>query len=172
MKAFIACMLLCTITYGQDLVKPNLAPERNVQDTYHDITLDDPYRYMEDLENQEVVQWMKDNTNYAEGVMDNISGKQALFDTMLEMFSRRAASISNVSITDDDVYYFVKRQPGEEIGKVYKRMGYEGEDELFFDPQSYNTDSGAVYTVGSIIPNHGGTTIAISVAQSLIVSRA
>lgn len=132
-KLFFAMLFIgFYVINAQESFKPELAPVKVVTNTYYDLTLEDPYQYMEDLSNPEVITWMKDNANYASSVLNRISGKKALFDKMMELINRRAASISNLVITKSNVYYYIKCIPGEEIGKMYKRNGYEGEEILFF----------------------------------------
>ncbi|MBC3757650.1 S9 family peptidase [Hyunsoonleella sp. SJ7] len=153
----------CTLT-AQEISKPGLAPVKMVVDNYHGVELEDPYRYMEDLSNEEVIKWMKDNADYAKSVLNNIPGKQKLFDAIMELINRSSESIYALSITKDDTYYYLKRKPGEDIAKMYKRQGFSGEEVLFFDPETYNSDSEKTYTISSISPNFQGDKIAVGVS--------
>ena len=78
---------------AQETFKPALAPVKMVTNQYHGVTLEDPYQYMEDLSNPEVITWMKENASYASSVLNSISGKKALFDKMMELINRTASSI-------------------------------------------------------------------------------
>lgn len=152
---------------SQEFVKPE-PPEaqRNITNTYFNTTLNDPYQFLEDLDDPSVVTWMKDNTNYANSVLDNISGKQAMLDKMLELINRTSAEISSLRITDDNMYLYLKRVPGEEISKMYRRDGYDGKELLFFDPTTYKKEEGKTYTVNSIRPDIQGDKVAITVAAN------
>ncbi|MBP0905391.1 prolyl oligopeptidase family serine peptidase [Mariniflexile gromovii] len=151
---------------AQESIKPALAPVKVVTNQYHGITLEDPYQYMEDLSNPEVVSWMKENANYASSVLNSISGKKVLFDKMMELIDRRASSVNGLKITKSNVYYYLKRVPGEEIAKMYKRNGYEGEESLFFDPETYKEGTDETYAIQSISPNIQGDKIAVTVAAN------
>ena len=159
-------MVSCCSIYAQESIKPDLAPVKIVTNQYHGLTLEDPYQYMEDLSNPEVITWMKENANYASSILSSISGKRALFDKMMELINRRASSISNLVITKSDVYYYLKRVPGEEIARMYKRLGYEGEETLFFDSKTYKEGSEETYAIQSINPNIQGDKIAVTVAAN------
>ena len=50
--------LFCITVNAQELFKPDLAPVKIVTNQYHGVTLEDPYQYMEDLSNPEVITWM------------------------------------------------------------------------------------------------------------------
>ncbi len=158
--------LFCITVNAQELFKPDLAPVKIVTNQYHGVTLEDPYQYMEDLSNPEVITWMKENANYASSILNSISGKQELFDKMMELINRRASSVNSLVITKTNVYYYLKRVPGEEISKMYKRQGYEGEESLFFDPETYNEGAEETYTIESINPNFQGDKIAVTVAAN------
>ena len=162
-------VLLCAIpftVFSQEIVKPEPLPQQNVTNSYHGVTLNDPYQFLENLDDQKVVTWMKDNTNYANSILDNISEKQAMFDKMLELINRTSASISNLRITENNTYFYLKRIPGEEIYKMYKRVGYDGKEVLFFDPTQYKKEAGKTYTISSITPNIKGDKIAVAVSPN------
>lgn len=159
-------MVFCFIVNAQETFKPDLAPVKVVTNQYHGVTLEDPYQYMEDLDNPEVISWMKENANYATSILNGISGKKALFDKMMELINRRASSINSLAITKSNVYYYLKRVPGEEIAKMYKRLGYEGEETLFFDPETYKEGAEETYVIESINPNIKGDKIAVTVAAN------
>ena len=168
MKKLLGIMLMvfCFIVNAQETFKPDLAPVKVVTNQYHGVTLEDPYQYMEDLDNPEVISWMKENANYATSILNGISGKKALFDKMMELINRRASSINSLAITKSNVYYYLKRVPGEEIAKMYKRLGYEGEETLFFDPETYKEGAEETYVIESINPNIKGDKIAVTVAAN------
>ncbi len=168
MKLFFYTVLFTIpfIAFSQASVKPEPLPQQNVTNTYFDITLNDPYQFLENLDDTSVVTWMKDNSNYANSILDNISGKQAMLDKMMELINRTSASISSLQITDDNTYFYLKRVPGEEISKMYKRDGYDGKEVLFFDPTAYKKEEGKTYTVNSISPNIEGDKVAITVAAN------
>lgn len=151
---------------AQESLKPEPPPQKNATNTYFDVTLNDPYQFIENLDDPNVVAWIKDNANYANSILDNISGKQAMFDKMMELINRTSAAIGSLRITDDNTYFYLKRVPGEEISKMYKRDGYDGEETLFFDPTQYKKEEGSTYTVSGISPNIKGDKIAVTVAAS------
>ncbi|QDO94326.1 S9 family peptidase [Formosa sediminum] len=168
MKRIVYALLLMVTSHvtAQLTVKPEVLPQKPVSNTYFETTLNDPYQYLEDLNDPTVITWMKDNTNYSTSVLNNISGKQELFNRMKSLIERQSASISFLNIADDGTYYYVKRVPGEEIGKLYKRKGYKGKETLFFDPTQYKKEEGKIYTISDISPNIKGDKIAVSISAN------
>ncbi|WP_016991300.1 hypothetical protein [Flavobacterium sp. ACAM 123] len=144
MKKIFYVLLFATpfIAFSQGFAKPEPLQQKNVTNTYFGTSLNDPYPFLEDLDDPGVVMWMKENANYANSILDNISGKKAMLDKMMELINRTSESISSLQITDDNTYFYSKRVPGEEISKMYKRNGCKGKEVLFFDPTAYKKEEG------------------------------
>ncbi len=167
MKRFLLlCMLFHLVpVFAQVAPKPKNATPKVVKDVYHGITVEDPYRYMEDLNDPDVVSWLRSNTDYAEAVLNTIPEKDALLEKIRELDSRTAANIMNVNITDNDIYYYLKMTPKDESGKLYVRDGYEGSEKLLLDPEKYK-DNDKTYTILSLAPNHTGDKVAVRLAPN------
>ncbi|MCY2687146.1 prolyl oligopeptidase family serine peptidase [Salinimicrobium sp. TH3] len=167
MKRFLLlCMLFNLVpVFAQVAPKPENATPKVVKDVYHGITVEDPYRYMEDLNDPDVVNWLRSNTDYAEAVLNTIPEKDALLEKIRELDSRTAAKIMNVSITDNDTYYYLKMTPQDESGKLYVRDGYEGSEKLLLDPEKYK-DNDKTYTILSLEPNQTGDKVAVRLAPN------
>ncbi|MUP45809.1 S9 family peptidase [Gramella sp. BOM4] len=156
--------LLPMLGFSQEIIKPETLKPKPVVDNYHGQRLEDPYRYLENMKDEKVLTWMKANTNYAEAILDAIPEKDEMFRKMKEMDSRTAANISNLNITRNDMYYYLKTRPEDQVGKLYFRKGYEGDEVLLLDPEKYNTDSGYTYAITSVIPDRLGNRVAVILA--------
>ena len=163
-------MLLCTLltlfpVLAQVTPKPENAKPEVVTNVYHGTTLEDPYRYMEDLNDPKVVNWLRSNTDYAEAVLNNIPEKDELHEKIRELDSRTAARVMNVNITDDDTYYYLKMTPKDESGKLYVRNGYEGSEKLLLDPEEYK-ETDKTYSILGVNPNVKGDKVAVRLAPN------
>ncbi|MGW8316865.1 MAG: hypothetical protein ACWGNV_14800, partial [Bacteroidales bacterium] len=145
--------------------KPEPAPIRPVQNTYWGTTLTDPYQYMENLEDTVVRSWMIANADYARAILDAIPGRQALVDKMKEFDSRRSESAYNLTILDNDRYFYLKTTPEDETGKLYTRDGFNGTERLLFDPQTYGEDT-LDYVISSVSPTFEGDKVAFTVSPN------
>ncbi|GAA4322805.1 prolyl oligopeptidase family serine peptidase [Pontixanthobacter gangjinensis] len=163
-QIFILFLLAPFFVIGQQIVKPEKAEPEKVVDDYHGIKVEDPYRYMENLDDPEVINWMKANTNYAEAVLDAIPGKQEMIKKIKEMDSRTASRVNNLNITSNDLYYYLKTRPEDQTGKLYFRKGYEGQESLLLDPDKYKADSGKTYTISSVNPDRMGNKVGVILA--------
>ncbi len=120
-----------------------LAPIRPVSETFFGQTVTDPYRYLEDVKNPEVVAYMRAQGEHARAVLDSIPGRAKLAARIAELADSGVA-ISGVQVTagassaansSPRIFYY-KLAPGETMRKLYVRDGYNGAERLLFDAQS------------------------------------
>src|SRR5271167_2996224 len=67
-----------SVTLAQKSTAPPVAPVRVVTEEYFGTKVADPYRYMENLKDPEVVQWFKEQDAYTRSVLSRIPGRDAL----------------------------------------------------------------------------------------------
>ena len=120
---------------------PPVAAIRNISETFFGQTVVDPYRYMEDVKNPEVVAYMKGQGEFARMTLDAIPGRAAL-EARIGALAEASVSITNVQIsgtgTATRVFYY-KISPGESMHKLYVRDGIAGKERLLFDAQTLNS---------------------------------
>ncbi len=173
MKALLSLLCLSLFLFVQcssvkKPEKPPLAKVNPVVDVYFGKKITDPYRYMEDLKDTSVQKWMKQQSDYARAVLNSIPGRQALIKKMEEFDKRKSAKISELVITDNDVYFYLKTTPTDETGKLYTRKGFGGKEELLFDPALFSKDTTQKYVITeySISPTDDGSLVAFEVAPN------
>ena len=124
-----------------------VAPVQVVTDDYFGQSIDDPYRYLEDMKNEDVIDWFKAQGDYAAEVMNLVNGRDELVAKFKELDQRRSSRVFNLNITENDLYFYLKMTPEDEVGKLYMRKGYAGDEVFLFDPSTYNKDEGKQYTI-------------------------
>ena len=121
-------------------VGPPVAPVRNVLETFFGNVVVDPYRYLEDVKNAEVITYMKAQGELARKTLDAIPGRAAMLNR-ISTLSEAGVAISSVQISGTGastrVFYY-KLSPGESMRKLYVRDGFNGAERLLFDAQSLN----------------------------------
>ncbi len=147
------------------LQKPPLAPREEIVDTYFGVNLTDPYRNMENLKDINVINWMKEQSDYTRKVINSITGRQQLLDKMEEFDNRRTEKVYNLKVTENDYHFYLKRTPDDETGKLYYRNGYEGVETLLLDPENYKDDT-LNYIINYIYPTDDGSKIALEISPN------
>ncbi|AJW64135.1 Prolyl endopeptidase precursor [Elizabethkingia miricola] len=145
--------------------KSNLALSVPTVDEYFGIKINDEYRNLEDLKDPKVISWMKSQADYTNSILNQIPKKNYYVEKRLEFDKRKLFSISNVRITSNDKYFYLKKNANEKISKVYYRKGLKGEEKLLYDPSSNNSDSKHEYIVSLISPSWDGSKLAISLTE-------
>lgn len=170
MKTKVLFLLLISfvfITCSQKptLEKPPVAPVKPVTDTYFGTSITDNYRYMENVEDTTVQHWLKAESDFTKSVFDRIDARQGLIDKMYEFDSRRTTTVTNLVITDNDSYFYLKTTPEDETGKLFYRKGLKGEETLLFDPDKFGTDS-AKYVINNVTPSFDAKYVAFGVTPN------
>lgn len=170
-RALMLCLVLCTATLPLQEVhaairglQKALPPIRPVTETICDTTITDPYRALEDLSDPEVDRWMRSEAARAREVLDGLPHREEMLAMMREFDSRRKEQVYNLVISESNRYFYLKRQPGEEVGQLFWRDGFEGNETLLFDPRKYGKESGADYVISRVSPSHDGRKAAVAVS--------
>jgi len=137
---------------------PPVAPVRAVIDDYHGTKVADPYRYMENLNDPEVLSWMKAQDAYARGVLAAIPGRKKLRERIRELDQSVPEVVARR--LPGDQYLILKRLPAENTRKVYLRQGLSGQDRLLVDPEKItlapvDQGKGTNAIFGSVMSNDG-----------------
>lgn len=168
MKIIHVTWLLSLIFVGPVnlFAQPPKAPSQPVTETYFGKQVTDPYRNLENLKDSGVQQWMKAQTDYTHAVLNSLPGRQQLLDMMEDFDKRVSAKISNLVITGNDVYFYLKITPGDEAAKLYTRNGFTGKETLLYDPADYSVDTMKKYVIVYTYPTDDGSLIGIEIAPN------
>jgi prolyl oligopeptidase len=114
-------------------LSPPPTPVRTVVDDYNGTRVADPYRYMENLGDPEVAAWFKAQNDYTRGTLDRIPGREKLLER-IQMLDQSVPQVYELRLPGDAFIIF-KRQPTEDVWKIYLRNGLRAADRLLVDPE-------------------------------------
>jgi len=154
-------LLFSTGLYAQ-LAYP---PTRTVEspDTYWGKTYNDSYRWLENIKSKEVEDWFKAQADFSKSTLDKIAVKDSLVKEWMSLDKLKPASYSDIIYKGTRLFY-KKTKGGENVGKLYYRQGWDGQEKLLFDPSTYR--EGVVTTIQSIIPSLDGKKIALGLSAA------
>ncbi|SHG59752.1 prolyl oligopeptidase family serine peptidase [Chryseobacterium vrystaatense] len=141
--------------------KTNLAPSKPATDIHFGVKLTDEYRNLEDLQDVSTTNWMKSQTEYSTSVLNSIPNKNYYLNKRLELDKRQDYSISDLKITANDEYFYLKKKADEKTAKVYYRNGFNGQELLLYDPYKPDHD----YLITLVSPSWDGKKLAISLSE-------
>lgn len=92
--------------------------------------------------------------------------KRYYLEQRLEFDSRQGFSVSDLKITNNNKYFYLKKSSNEKAAKLYYRDGFLGKEEFLFDPASFKSSDGDhEYIINYISPSLVGDKIAIAMAE-------
>lgn len=159
-------VLLVSLSGCYRTEKPPKAIVNLIEEEYFGVTVSDPYRYMENMDDTIFLDWMKEYAGYTRKILDEIPGKEGLLNDMIDFDSRKSDMIYALSITESDRYFYLKMTPEDEIEKLYYRDTYHGTEKLLFDPETYSSDESVSYAISQYVPSLDGEFATISVAAN------
>ncbi len=140
-------------------------PETRVEiarDTYFGMTIDDPYRWMEDRHSDEFETWLREQAEYTRAHLDALPERTPLL-ARIEELSNAGAMVRDLKTAGERIFY-LKQEPGEELPRLVCRLVSKGEGEqVLFDP---NTLTGEAHTaIDWYYPSRDGRFVAYGISQ-------
>jgi len=164
----LTILFLSALFFGFENVaaqNPPAARIENVVDEHFGVKVDDPYRYMENLEDPYVQQWFREQADYAANILSHLPARQELLDRLMELDTGRPFSTYRYFRLKDGTLFFMKRNAGENLSKLYVREA-SGEERLLVDPEKVPAEEGEHYALWAYRPSPGGKFLVYGLAKS------
>ncbi|WP_419489418.1 prolyl oligopeptidase family serine peptidase [Chryseobacterium bernardetii] len=146
--------------------KTNLAPSKPVTDKYFETNIVDEYRNLENIEDAQTLNWMNLQTAYTNSILERIPKRNYYLEKRLEIDKRQGNSVSNLKISSNNKYFYLKKSGNEKVDKLYYRDGFSGTERLLYDPATYkNSEPNHSFVINHISPSWDGSKIAISMSE-------
>ena len=129
-------------------------------DTYHGVTVADPYRWLEDdvRESDEVRAWVEEQNRLAFGYLEELPHRQQIEDLLTRLWDYER---SGAPFRRGDHYYFFGNDGLQNQDVLYRQPTHGGESELVIDPNSWSEDG--TLALGSVSLSPDGRYLAYSI---------
>jgi prolyl oligopeptidase len=151
---------------AQELQVPPVAPVRVVAEDYFGTKVSDPYRYMENLKDPQVVKWFSDQDAYTRLVLSRIPGRKVLLKRIQQLDESGPPRVFDFQRFQNQRYFYQKRLANENIAKLYMRTRLQGHEKLILDPDKRSTKSDEHYTLNYYSPSLDGRFVAYGISPS------
>ncbi|CCH52671.1 prolyl oligopeptidase [Fibrisoma limi BUZ 3] len=141
--------------------KPPVAPVRPVVDDYFGTKITDPYRWMEDMKNPELLGWMKAQADHTRSVLDQIPGRREISKRLMELSNAAPARVSSVRRLPGEQYVYLKTNANENIASLYVRRGLKGTEVRLVDPRKLTPNNAQPVSISYFSPSWDGKWIAV-----------
>ncbi|MGS2740829.1 prolyl oligopeptidase family serine peptidase [Sinomicrobium sp. M5D2P17] len=147
--------------------KPGItAPVKEVSETLYGMEVTDPYRYMENPEDSTVIQWYKAQEIRTRNILGTIPGNTALQEKINGAAKPGSFTVSDLKVTDNDYYFYLKKTPETKVARLYYRKGFDGSENELFDPTEYKSEAQGTCLINYIKPNWDGSRIVIGLTRN------
>ena len=98
--------------------------------TYFGVTYQDPYRWLENFKDPDVVSWFKQQADLSDSILNKISGRDELIAEW-KMLDKLQPPDHSRNYEKREIFYR-KTMPGENVSKLYYREGMNGKEAITF----------------------------------------
>ena len=116
---------------------PPEARRQDVVDQVHGVAVADPYRWLEDIAQKEVVAWADGQDDYARKQLAKVPQRAALVERFTELYYTETM---NPPGKRGGRYFYSRRHKDKEKSVVYWREGENGAEKVLFDPNTWSDD--------------------------------
>ena len=140
-------------------------PARLVVDTLYGMPVADAYRWLEDIDSEEVTSWFRAQGAHARHVLDALPGRGALLERIREIAAAAPPDVSLPRETGGRWFYTIRRA-GEPVARGYVRDAWTGEERLLVDPATVaGTGEAGANTLGTYLPSPDGRLVLYGVTS-------
>jgi prolyl oligopeptidase len=140
---------------------PPVARIEVVRDTYFGVTVDDPYRWMEDWESDEARAWLDAQAAHARAFLDALPQRAAL-RTRIGELSAGSPTLDDFKVAGGRAFY-LRRDPGADLPALMTRGMPDGPERVLLDPNS--TSDAARMAIDWYVPSPDGQRVAYGVSE-------
>jgi prolyl oligopeptidase len=148
------------------VLRPPVARVETVSDQYHGIDVEDPYRWLETWDNQEVKDWSEEQNAYARSLLAALPERPAVHARITEILkSAEAVQYYDVHKAGSDSLLAMKQDPAKQQDLLVI-MGADADpadETILVDPNELDPDGGT--SIDWIVPSHAGDLVAVSMSS-------
>ncbi|MCM4155980.1 prolyl oligopeptidase family serine peptidase [Gramella sp. AN32] len=161
LASVVCCVSLFISNHSaaQNFIYPETQKQPVTETIFGKVVVDN-YRWLEDVNNQQVLDWIKLQSEFTNKMLDKIPGRNAL----IKLDELTPSDIPYIS-RESGRYFYKKTMAGENVAKLYYRQGKEGKEVLLFDPHTYGSGHSKEITF-NFLPSKDGKMVALSFTQS------
>jgi prolyl oligopeptidase len=141
-----------------------LAPVEEVTDVLHGVTVQDPYRYFENVKDPKVQAWLKQQGADARTQLDRIELRAKLEQRIAEISAATGDDIRSVTRMPGNQVYYLKRAKDEKQFKLVMREGLQAPERVLVDPELDAKRTGVPHAINYFVPSWDGKHVAYGVS--------
>ncbi len=149
---------------GVDVPPP--LPPQPVVDVHWGVSVEDPYRFLENTADPAVQAWMKKQADATASILAQLPGRDRLRARLAEIDAEIPAVVSRVHRDARGRLTYLKRTAADNQLKLYRRDTLDGAERLLVDPDAIAKATGKAHAIGSFEPSPDGALVAYTLSAS------
>jgi prolyl oligopeptidase len=145
---------------------PPPLPPRPVIDVHWGVSVEDPYRFLEDTSDPGVQAWMKQQADATASILAKLPGRDRLRARLAEIDDEVPAVVGGVHRDARGRLTYLKRTARDNQLKLYRRDAPDGAERVLVDPDAIAKATGKAHAIGSFEPSPDGALVAYSLSAS------
>jgi prolyl oligopeptidase len=145
--------------------RPPISAKHPVSDEYWGTKVTEDYRWLEDFNNPEVIEWNTAQNQYTRAFLDSLPIRKTLEERLTEIYSKSSPKYSSLKYVSGKLFAIKNQPPKEQSFLVVMNSANEPESErIIVDPNAIDPD-GSV-TIDFYVPSLDGKYVAVSLSEN------
>ncbi|HYG52690.1 MAG TPA: prolyl oligopeptidase family serine peptidase [Flavobacteriales bacterium] len=140
-----------TVFTQPDFTYPQTQKDTTAWDTYFDLKVADPYRWLENDTAAAVKKWVEEQNAVTFGYLDKIPFRQKIKDRLSEIYNYARAS---APFKEGDWYFYTRNSGLQNQAVLYYKKGLKGQEKVFIDPNQINKEGTSTFGVIGVSKDH------------------
>ncbi|MRD46893.1 prolyl oligopeptidase family serine peptidase [Caenimonas koreensis DSM 17982] len=163
-RRIVALASLCAGVALTAFAAPPVAPVRDTPQTYHGVTLHDPYRYMENVRDPEVKAWLLSQGTFARAALDRIAGRDKLEQRIAQLSAASGDTVRDLIRMPGERIFYLKRPARAKQARLMMRVGLHGAERLLVNPEVQAAQTGVPHSINYFVPSWDGQHVAFGMS--------
>jgi prolyl oligopeptidase PreP (S9A serine peptidase family) len=138
---------LCALAIAQEKLNYPKTAKVSHTDSYHGVTVADPYRWLEDDNSPQATQWVAEQNRLTFGYLEKIPFRARLKERLEKIYNYPKIG---APFRRGEYYYFFKNDGLQNQSAIYRQKGLNGQPEVLLDPNQFSPDGTSALTVFSL----------------------
>ena len=138
--AVAALVLLLALAAAAPASAPPAAKRVPFEETFHGVTLTDPYHWLEDFDDSAAAAFITAQDEFARAALANAPGQEFLRKRLAELTRTDNIGIPTVA---GGRYFYTRTRADADLPVICVRKGFDGAEEVLLDPATLSSDRSA-----------------------------
>jgi prolyl oligopeptidase len=140
-------------------------PAHDAADTYFDVTVDDPYRWLENADDPAVKRWSQAQDARTRKYLDGLAQRKPIFERLWRQISKTSSSFSSLHAVGDQIFAVYNQPPKQQpMIAVLTRDIDPAKARIIVDPNALNPKG--TTAIDWFVPSPDGKRVAVSLSDN------